>query len=299
MSESKVNNISIKDSSDTYAENKGAMIGFADTAGSKYVSFKAFIDKFSFSQEQQTGVIKNDAEGVDLALFGGGIKHRKYSISLVVPSHSIEEARANLAKFQLLCRFGIKKSESLTLNNAKTVSLDGDAGILHAYFQNLISTPHTVSSDALSSSKIKNNGVKCFIPKLELSAEMDAGFFEFYGFIAPKAYKISFDLEIADLETSKHGKVPISSSKLGFGDKSNYPFGIEYTTSRTTTTKPQTLLSEGETLDFEEYCAIKFGSKWNDSYGVTGNTKGSKYGGKVTKKEITEAEKEFENRSKE
>ena len=162
MTPSDANGGNFIETSNNYANNKRAYIGFANKNGSSmYASFKAYIDKYSFSQETKISELPNPAGTVDRVVIGGGVKHRRFSVSLTVPAESIAEARANLAKFQMLCRFPIKSTSSNEGNMVSDLVLSSrNIGVsLYAYFQNLISKPHDVKQmGSLDGSTIKNYG---------------------------------------------------------------------------------------------------------------------------------------------
>ena len=277
MDSNEANGTDFKETSNNYAKNKRAYIGFANRKGnSMYASFKAFIEKYSFSQETKISELANPAGTVDRIVIGGGIKHRRFSVSLTVPAESITEARANLAKFQMLCRFPVKSTSANEGNVVSDLVLSSrNVGVsLYAYFQNLISKPHEVTdAGSLDYNTIKNYGWYCIIDKLDFSVDSDAGFFEFSdGFLAPKVFKINLDLKINDIALGRFGASPTNKDKLSTGDDSKWLFGIDYTDSVDVGDgSPPTLCERKRSgLTVYEYAAEKI-SGWDISEDVATN----------------------------
>jgi len=214
-----------------YASYKGAWIGIANNVGDKFAAFKAFVDKFSFKQENSFSKLENPTDDVTMVLFGGGIKSRKFNVDVNIPSDSLKEARANLAQIQALARFPIKSLASSKNKSKYGLSLTSrDIGVnVYAYFQNLLSKPHSPTVGSLSYNKIKSNGLFCVLSKMDITVDMDAGFFEYASnFIIPKVLKISFEFELNEAALSKLGNTPLSKNKLSYDDDSRWPFGIDY-----------------------------------------------------------------------
>ena len=206
-----------EDGTSSPAERRGASIGFADMGETSYrwVAYKAFVDKFSYSKSLEVENIMDVAGDVTVSDVPYSINEQKYPLSFNVVAHSVNEGRANLIKFQNLIRFCIKKEESTS-------------GEMYVYFHNLISNPHTPSFTALARSTIKGNGKLMVVKKCAFEVDMEMGMFEHNGFLIPKVFKVDLDLE--DNGGGTYGiKEPLNRSQLAEGDDSRWPFGIDYT----------------------------------------------------------------------
>lgn len=222
-----------EDGSGLYARNKGAMVGFADEIVSKFVAYKAFLENFSYKKEVEVNSINiNSSKGTGTFQLGGDVREQVFSLAINVPSHSVNEARANLAKIQNLVRFAISKDESDEWGRF-------EGGHFYVYFQNLISKSHLTSTgNALSRKYIIENGLKCIVRKLQFSFDLEMGFFEFNGFLLPKVYKLDLELRQNDIEETDGGSpgaIPLeppetldeTQQQKALFDRM-HPFGIKY-----------------------------------------------------------------------
>jgi len=219
------------DGSYQYASHKGAQLALKHPpeASSKFVAFDAFIDDFSFKKEIHTTPIDGVGSGEDKIILGGASKYRGYNTTLNVVAHSVNQARANLLKFQTFIRMLPKSFVPGTI-------VENGGAKVKAYFQNLISKPgaHAFGTP-LSPNFLQTYGVLVVIKKITFTVDMDLGFFDFdspnkksTNFLLPKAYKMSLDMEINDDSITAGTVVPYNSNDLGRGDSSQWPFGVEY-----------------------------------------------------------------------
>ena len=177
------------DGSGTYATKKGAAIGFCHHEVNRWVVFEAFLDAYSTKKEISFTRKPNPQGGVTVYEVASGVKDNSYTLNFNCVAHSVNEARANLKKFQDLIRYPVRGEDQAATGNGK----------LKVYFQNLISSSHNLSFGKQPNlSMIKNNGITCAIKTLDFAVDDELGYFDYKGFLFPKAFKISMSLENVD-----------------------------------------------------------------------------------------------------
>lgn len=180
-----------------------AYINFYSLNSEKRLSFKAFLDSFSISLNNEYGI--EDTSGVKIVV--KGISLFTYNITLNVPSFSVNESMNNLAKFQDLERMiSIDKTKYQTELTAGKTFIDPK---LYINFSNLIQDG---SFDCrLHDVKYPGNdtaNLHCIIKTLSFSPDLEAGFFEYNNNLMPKFYTLSLD--IAPYLTSTNGSLVIN-----------------------------------------------------------------------------------------
>ena len=221
------------DKSEAYATRVGGMVGMADfNSDTKYTVFKAFAESFSYKKSVQVTEGDNTHSSVGRIVFGGALKAQTYNLSLQVPSVSLNEGKANLAKMGTLMRMAIKKtSESSDAPDSGAIQNEG-GGILYFYLANLISRPHQPLQRMLTGKLIKTHGLAVIIKSVTMTVDVEMGYFEENGYLIPKVFKLDFDLELSGDEEedpfTAGTVVPDSSRYLNKLDDSRFPFGVSY-----------------------------------------------------------------------
>ena len=223
-----------KDGSGDYAENKGALIRIGDKDVNAFVVFKAFLEDFKFKRQVESEKFEDIESTVQYAEMGGGLKPDNFSLSIKVPAHSVNEARANLKKIQTLFRMAIKKHPGM--DEEMNIFGRTSGGEVYVHFSNLIkrstgsSTIQNVGGEKEWTS-IKENGLVCILGSLAISIEDDAGMFEMGGYFYPKVLSLSFDLKVNDdreINAGRSSLTPQHTDGLPAYDEPGWLFGIEY-----------------------------------------------------------------------
>jgi hypothetical protein len=177
------------DGSGVYATKKGAAIGFASNDVDRWVAFEAFVDSYSVKKEIAFNRKPNPQGGVTVYEIGGGVKDNSYQLSFNCVAHSVNEARANLKKIQDLIRYPIRGDDVESTGNGKIV----------VYFRNLIGGSKPLAfGDQPTLTAIRDYGILCAITKIDLAVDDELGYFDYNGFLFPKAFKVSMGLHNID-----------------------------------------------------------------------------------------------------
>ena len=178
-----------------------AYISFYNYEYDKRASFKAFIDSFSITLNTDYSVTETSG----IKKINKGASLFKYSISLNVPSFSINEGMNNLAKFQELERMiTVSKSKYAADQSSNKTFIDSETYVI---LSNLIQDG---SLDPLRQKQQfpaeSSSALHCIIQNLAFSPDLDMGFFEFGGDLIPKFYNLSLEITpyLRDLDTGAH-----------------------------------------------------------------------------------------------
>ena len=156
------------DGSDNYANKKKLFLGFYHLASNKEVRFKAFIDNYSESFSSAWNYEEVFGRPDPIATFRQTT--RNISISWSIPASTMEEARANLQRCNLLAQFMYPGYSSAT--SANTLS---KPPLMKVRFANLIR-----DAAAGDTPDAKLGGLLAAVNSLNISPVFDdsSGFFD-------------------------------------------------------------------------------------------------------------------------
>jgi|TARA_R110002074_G_scaffold399665_2_gene593298 hypothetical protein len=213
------------DYSFNYAHDKGIMLYIYDQNLDTSISFKAFLKSFSLST-----VIKLDksgeTSGKEVDVGGLGIT---YSVSLDIPSLSVDDAMVNAARLEELDRMCGVGSEIFS-SSGKSVRFN-IAAPKYVLLANLIHNGLYREKHAIQySSQVKTYGAKCFFTSNGWSVDTTMGFFEYNNKLWPKAYEAKLELSVrASLDNGKNilrGFDENESDQYAVTDLRTWPFGV-------------------------------------------------------------------------
>jgi hypothetical protein len=231
-------NTSYAQAQQAYGQNKKTKLGICindnnlnkDLSKNKYITksycvFDAFLDSFSYERNQSadaktrgTDVMSNSFKFTDAG-------HVLYNFSINIPSYSVVDAEANCMKINSLIRM-------LPINSNQTLDSGASVKIL---LGNLIKAPEARGSTGFYNfSDIYKNGLTCFILSMNLSIDLDMGFFEYNQYFLPKAMKLDFQVMLNNNLTGKPiyqqitEEATIEKRLDNDNDDVRWPFGIKY-----------------------------------------------------------------------
>ena len=179
------------DGSSQYANQKHAHFSIIDLRNKESVSFKAFLSSFSINVDH--GYDDEKSEGPKerykkASLFS-------YSLELDVPSHSVNEARNNLAKFSAFERLiTIGSNEITERRQAGEGLIYPDLAFAMA---NLIQDGTFRLGDSYDRSGVNHDKpIFGIVKSLSFNPSLDDGFYEFNNKIIAKHYKLSIKIDL-------------------------------------------------------------------------------------------------------
>jgi hypothetical protein len=220
-----LNNFQYGDSgSDAYANSKRMTIEFFHLPSNKSIKFKAFLtswdDKFTSQYNSEDVYGRNDR----ILTFQG--TYREIAISWDVVAHSVDEGMENLARTSALAQFlyPAYKMESLgfsieggTVQNLKVGTMT-KAPLVKVRFGNLI----VDSMGDIDAPTAAESGLLCALDGLQITTDLDGGFFDGTGIATPKILKLSTNLQVLHQHTL--GWDNGSKEWLGEGNSAGYPY---------------------------------------------------------------------------
>ena len=243
------------DKSHRYMKNKKAVLYIAtDNTTQRVVGFKPFIESFKMDYKIVTEDEEIEALGRSVnSVINVGIT---YSIGLVMPATSINEARMNKRKLELLSKF----LEKLTASTTGFTSVAGSAYTVkshYLYLNNLIHNGEVTSGSRFTDNstydgeatykELRKYACRGYITDVNYSVVVEDGFFEYDGGMFPKTYKtkitfIAFNDQhtnpssdaIPRSATPSHYLVDAYKDCLGTTNKTlkYWPFGIQVKDSK-------------------------------------------------------------------
>jgi|ETNvirenome_6_85_1030632.scaffolds.fasta_scaffold01193_6 hypothetical protein len=207
---------------DGWANYQGWVIDFYHVATGKCVNFKSFITTFSDSYSSNWTEEQVYGRMDPIAMFQGTT--RKITFGFSVPAESEVDARKNLHKFEHLSTMLYP-----TYKVADNINTLQGPPLLKIKFTNLISD----AVPAPSSPSAFENGLLGFIDGIDMSPDLDLGFFNpEAGVLLPKAFEINCNFTV--LHTHDLGFRDGSPNGHWLGqDKKHakgYPYGMHQIT---------------------------------------------------------------------
>lgn len=179
--DSKANDLGTDYSTD-YARNKGAVIYFANYWSERVVSFKAFISSYKVGISNE--ISEDDDFWMKKKILSVKMTNLEYNITLDVPSHSVNGAMTNLAKFQELARY-------ITPGNGERSSKT------YVLLANLIHNGKYVKKTEVAGyEEVETFGARCNLAQIDFDPDLEMGFFEYDNKLLPKSYKVSLKLNV-------------------------------------------------------------------------------------------------------
>lgn len=172
------------DFSNRYIDNTKSRIFV--TFAKKKVSFKPFVDSFSFSVSMEYEAAPSI--GSNIYVDNKSITNHAgidYKLGLTVVSTNVNEAIENHKNFQILARM-----MGSIEGNVKTPK------ILYLKFSNLISEKGAGGIKDPTANQIEISGAECVLKTLSYEPDMEVGFFEYNGIILAKSFKMSLDISL-------------------------------------------------------------------------------------------------------
>tara|TARA_R100000664_G_C2743827_1_gene131946 strand:+ start:159 stop:1220 length:1062 start_codon:yes stop_codon:yes gene_type:complete len=208
---------SAQDETDNYANQKALFLSFYQLAADKEVNFKAFVTNFNQSFAVQYGEEQVFGRNDPIMTFKNTT--RKMNVAFEIPAATIQEAKHNLARVNLLAQF--MYPAYLQENRANTIA---KPPLLRVAFANLVRRSMMGGSPSA-----KLAGVLCTVTSLNISPSFDdEGFFdEGTATLYPKLIRVDMDFTVLherDLGWDAAG----SEGTFGFngpGEARVYPFG--------------------------------------------------------------------------
>jgi hypothetical protein len=186
-----------------------------------YCVFDAFIESYSYERTQNGSERTSfkDVSSNRTDFMGKGVTI--FNLSVNVPAYSVIDAEANCMKINSLFRMiSIQKTERLP------------GGPVKILLNNLIKGFDKRGSNGLYTfNDIYSNGLACYVNSLNVSVDLDAGFFEYNQYFLPKALKL--DMQIVYTKNDK-GHIFIDFEGTDREDTWKpddsvlWPFGIKY-----------------------------------------------------------------------
>jgi hypothetical protein len=200
------------DSSDNYANKKSLFLSFYHLASNKEVKFKAFVENYNESFSTDWTYEEVFGRQDPIATFRQ--TRRGISVSWVVPAATVEEARENLGRCNLLSQF-MYPGYSAKLG-ANTLS---KPPLMKVRFANLIR-----NAAAADSPNAKAGGLLVACNSLNISPSFDdsSGFFDpGTATLYPKTINISCDFVVLH----QHELGWATESRFNSDELSDFPFG--------------------------------------------------------------------------
>ena len=207
-----------------YANAKRMTIEFFHLPSNKTIKFKAFLtgwdDKFTSQYNTEDVYGRNDR----IHTFQG--TYREISISWDVVAYGLEEGMENLQRTSALAQFlyPAYKMESMAFSIAGgsaqnlMVGTMTKAPLMKVRFGNLI----VDSKSDLDAPTAAESGLLCAMDGLQITADLDGGFFDGVGIATPKVLKLSTNLMVIHQHTL--GWNNGTKEWLGEGNSAAYPY---------------------------------------------------------------------------
>lgn len=177
------------DFSNKYIDNTKSRIFISQN--DRMVSFKPFIDSFSFSNsikyespDASVGDIFTDNNAILLQ------SEATYKVGLDVVSTNVKEAIENHKNFQILLRM------MAPILNKRTVPK-----FIFVKFSNLISKDGGAGLLSPTAAKIQEKGAEGLLKNLSYQPDMELGFFEYNGIILAKSFKMELEIVLRPSES--------------------------------------------------------------------------------------------------
>ena len=233
------------DYSHNYSDNKSCFLYIADTYSQTAIGLKSFLKSFNFSlilEHTDIDLIEGKKHGVKSLGFS-------YSFEVVLPAVSVNDARVNTARLEMLDTMIKTSNNTVTsvtipttideiLAQEDSESVETTPTIIPAEERKLVLLSNLVNNGKYTNKKsittygnLETYGLQCYIDKLSYSAEVDMGFFEFKSKLWPKVYSLKVDLVVP---TKVNGKSlikvftkegAINSEEVNSGG--TWPFGVK------------------------------------------------------------------------
>ena len=172
------------------------------------VVFKFFMESFTREVVSKTTALKDDSKGVlNQAGANFTLEAPSYDFKFNVPSMSLEEAKKNCAKVQLLLRMFYKKKDvsgrnlndnDLTMLKVFIPSILEKGGFTERYVNRLGRGPEHISG-------MFERAVNLIPEQMTIDIDSDFGFFEEGDKIYPKSFSIAF--QFRDVETKNYKQI--------------------------------------------------------------------------------------------
>ena len=237
-----------------YSELGGEVFYLGSAPLERFIAFKAFFQSIKFNLQKDAQVDNIASRNFQIIKEKSG--KLSIDVELVLPAHSTNEARNNLAKIEELQRLILPAKWSagtyyLNEDGQETDGMDFNfkgvstntrltTPLFHAYFKNVIN-----SGSSLKPPKVINkyrdlliHGFPCYIDNVIYEPDDSAGYFEFNNYLFPKLInlKLSLNYETETLfdETRDGMKnktiLPFQlDGHFSNFDSSLFPFGVSVT----------------------------------------------------------------------
>ena len=214
------------DYSHNYSDDKGVFFYIYDENSAIAIGLKSFIKDFSISFQFAADELKSPEGNVE-KIKSIGVS---YKITLDIPAISVNDARVNATRLEALDTM-LNKTNSFT-DGGETAEPSEETKLI--LLSNLIHNgKYTKKIEVSRATHLLKYGLPVFLSDLSFKAEVDMGFFEYYGQLFPKVFSLSLDFlapaKLADRNSSK--KLFNSFGKGGtikdeLTRNGTFPFGV-------------------------------------------------------------------------
>jgi len=215
-----------------YGQNKRTKIGICINNGQItrtnnpfitkcYCVFDAFVDSFSYERSQDAVARQRGTDVSSNSFSVGAAGVIAFNMSINIPSYSVIDAEANCMKLNSLFRM------------IPIMATDDQNSGVRILFNNFIKNPKKFGSNGnYDFGDIYDNGLECFITSLNLSVDLDSGFFEYNDYFLPKAMKLDMQIAFTDNTVGSMiyetlGENP-KRKLYNANDSVRWPFGVKY-----------------------------------------------------------------------
>ena len=248
-----------------YSEKSGHVFYIGSAPLERFIAFKAFFENIKINLDKDIQIDNLSTRSFQIIKEKSG--KMSIDVDIVLPAHSTNEARNNLAKIEELQRLifpGKWSAEGSTWkknsSGKKVKTLDFSFGgvssntrlttpLFHAFYKNIINSgfPSKLPKTITSYKQLIKHGFPCYIDTVVYEPDVGAGYFEFNDYLFPKIIKLKLKLnyetetlfnETTDLMRNKVIKPFQLDGHFSNYDSSLFPFGIKVTFDESKATNP-------------------------------------------------------------
>ncbi len=232
------------DYSNTHTREKGCMLYIGDVVSGTSIALKAFLSTFSISLKIKHAD-KELSEGKKHSVKSLGFT---YSMEVLIPSLSINDARVNATRLEMLeimlpsTAYAKTNASNNNLTREQILANDrntslGDSTVVSedqrkvVLLSNLINNgKYTNKKDITKFEDLETYGLECYFESISYSVNIDMGFFESDNKLWPKEYSLKLDLIVPTSTKDKslikvfNSNGTIDSDELN--SNGSWPFGV-------------------------------------------------------------------------